>query len=774
MRVFEPLQADDPRQIGPYWIQTRLGSGGMGRIYLGRSRTGRAVAVKVIRAELAEDPGFLRRFAREVALARTVSGFFTAAVVDADPTGSPPWLATAYMPGLSLEAAIEQHGPWPEASLRALGAGLAEALQSIHTAGVIHRDLKPSNVLLTGDGPRLIDFGISVALDGSRLTQTGSLVGTPGFMSPEQLTGAPVGPASDVFCLGALLAYTATGTGPFGIGSWQVLWYRIVHEEPDLTALPDGLRPLVKRCLAKQPEQRPSTATLLEELTRTGTDGTVVTELFTGAAWLPHPVGDALRDDVAAPPPWTGTSDHETPAPPSRAPGDPDRADRPPTSSDDGEDVRATEIPPAVVAVPGLPAVPTRVDPADGVPSGEVPAARRARISRRQAVFALAGVGAAVAGFTGWRLLDTSAEKSLPGASPEKLRWTFTVSGEGVDVPPPAAVSSGGVDASQPATTRGRGTDISPPSVVGGVVLIASRSARSHGGKLHGIDAMTGRRLWEYIGDLSSTLSPPAVADGVVYIGAVGKLYAIDAMTGRRLWEYTGDKSLFSAPSLAVGDGVVCTGGFLGEAQAIDTATRKKRWTYPIDGLLLQPPVIAEETVYIPELKGKLHAVDTTTGKARWSISASLSPLRAPVVADGTLYLAGIGTLQAIDTATGKQRWTSDASSLDSPAVAGGTLYVAGIRGIQAIDTATGKQRWTSDAGGVPGKPRQAVLGPPAVADGTLYVGDSAGALHAIDAATGQQRWSVSTGETALESVAVSGKVAYVTSRDGKLHAVTA
>lgn len=202
MEAFEPLHADDPRQVGPFRIVARLGAGGMGQVYLGRSKAGRAVAVKVVRPDLAGDSEFRRRFAREVAVARTVSGFFTAGVVAADPDGSPPWLATAYVPGLSLDRAVSEFGPWPEASVLALGAGLAEALEATHGAGVVHRDLKPSNVLLAPDGPRVIDFGISVALEASRLTRTDMVVGTPGFMSPEQLTGDPVGPPSDVFSLG--------------------------------------------------------------------------------------------------------------------------------------------------------------------------------------------------------------------------------------------------------------------------------------------------------------------------------------------------------------------------------------------------------------------------------------------------------------------------------------------------------------------------------------------------------------------------------------------
>ncbi|MFF4623509.1 serine/threonine-protein kinase [Nonomuraea jabiensis] len=321
MPVFESLRPEDPRRVGPYRIEARLGAGGMGRVFLGRSKSGRAVAVKVVHPELAADRDFGHRFAREISLARTVSGFFTAGVVDADPEGTPPWLATAYVPGLSLDEAVAEHGTWREEAVLALGAGLAEALESIHAAGVVHRDLKPSNVLLAADGPRVIDFGISVAVEGSRLTLTGVSVGTPGFISPEQLTGDSVGPASDVFCLGAVLAYAARGTGPFGGGSWQGLWYRTVHEEPDLEGLPPRLRSIVRRCLEKRPEERPSATALLDELSDGATGGGALAELYTEARWLPEPVAEAVRTLVAesAPPPEQ-PDDPAPSSPPADAP----------------------------------------------------------------------------------------------------------------------------------------------------------------------------------------------------------------------------------------------------------------------------------------------------------------------------------------------------------------------------------------------------------------------------------------------------------------------
>jgi serine/threonine protein kinase len=262
----DELQPEDPRWIGPYWLEGRLGSGGMGRVYLGRSPGGRHVAIKVIRAELAGDAEFRARFAREVSTARKVSGIFTAPVVDADPDGPVPWLATSYVAGPSLADAVAEHGPLPPASVLRLAAGLAEGLCAIHSAGVVHRDLKPSNVLLAEDGPRLIDFGICRSVATRGLTRTGMVVGSPGFMAPEQAKGGEVGPPSDVFSLGGVLTFAATGEGPFGEGSTPALLYRVVCAAPNTNRLPEEIRPLIERCLAKDPQHRPTAAQLLAEL----------------------------------------------------------------------------------------------------------------------------------------------------------------------------------------------------------------------------------------------------------------------------------------------------------------------------------------------------------------------------------------------------------------------------------------------------------------------------------------------------------------------------
>jgi sugar lactone lactonase YvrE len=237
----------------------------MGRVFLARSAGGRPVAVKVIRPDLAADGEFRARFQHEVAAARKVNGLYTALVVDADVDGPVPWLATAYVAGPSLADKVRLQGPLPAEAVAVLAAGLAEGLGAIHAAGLVHRDLKPSNVLLADDGPRVIDFGISRAAEASALTSTGLVVGSPGFMSPEQASGGDVGPPSDVFSLGAVLTFACTGHGPFGTGSAPALGYRVVHAEPDLADVPPQLRSLVGRCLAKDPAGRPTVAELLAE-----------------------------------------------------------------------------------------------------------------------------------------------------------------------------------------------------------------------------------------------------------------------------------------------------------------------------------------------------------------------------------------------------------------------------------------------------------------------------------------------------------------------------
>ncbi|WP_406443544.1 protein kinase [Streptomyces sp. NBC_01613] len=285
----EKLGAGDPQRIGAYRLLARLGAGGMGHVYLARSDRGRTVAVKLVREELAAQEEFRARFRQEVQAARQVGGHWTAPVLDADTEAAVPWVATGYVAGPSLQQVVgHDHGALPERSVRILAAGLGHALQDIHAAGIIHRDLKPSNVLVTIDGPRVIDFGIARALetvtDGG-LTRTGALVGSPGFMAPEQVRGDRITPACDVFCLGSVLAYAATGQLPFGTANSGVhaLMFRIAQEEPDLEGVPEGIAELVRDCLKKDPDARP---TLDQVLERTGAEDTV-SDGRSRDPWLP-------------------------------------------------------------------------------------------------------------------------------------------------------------------------------------------------------------------------------------------------------------------------------------------------------------------------------------------------------------------------------------------------------------------------------------------------------------------------------------------------------
>ncbi|CAM3587181.1 serine/threonine-protein kinase [Smaragdicoccus niigatensis] len=276
MRALEP---GDPTEIGKYRLLGVVGSGGMGRVYLGRSETGRTVAVKVIRPDLADDDNFRARFGHEVSSARRVSGQFTAAVLDADLEAAQPWLATAFVAGMTLTEAVRRFDRLPDLTVTVLADGLARAIHAVHSAGVIHRDLKPSNVILGLDGPRVIDFGIARAADDSVLTASGQLVGSPSFMSPEQVKGERVGPATDIFAWAGVVVYAARGVGPFGEADTMTMLWRVVQEEPDVSKVPYPLRSIVAAALAKDPADRPTIDELVEMLAPLRPEST--------SGWLP-------------------------------------------------------------------------------------------------------------------------------------------------------------------------------------------------------------------------------------------------------------------------------------------------------------------------------------------------------------------------------------------------------------------------------------------------------------------------------------------------------
>ncbi|MFI9463353.1 serine/threonine-protein kinase [Streptomyces xiamenensis] len=721
--MFAELEAGDPRQVGRYRIEARLGAGGMGRVFLARSPGGRTLAVKVLRAELAEDAGFRRRFAREVAAARRVTGVFTAAVVDADLEGTPAWLATEYVPGLPLGRAVAEHGAWPEPAVLALGAGLAEALEAIHAAGIVHRDLKPSNILLAPDGPRVIDFGISVSDDDGALTQTGVVVGTPGFMSPEQLaTGGRVGPATDVFALGAVLAFAASGSGPFGSGAGHALSYRIVHEEPDLGALPAGVRAVVARCLAKDPGQRPTVAALLEELGRALGDG----ERGPGHGRLPDAVAAALRERPGVPP----------------APPLPTGAPDPHGPTHGGSTAGATPVhPPTALSAPAPPAPPT-TPPAAPRP-GDTPPGR----SRRQLLVAAAALGAGGVGFAGWRLLGGGTDAPSSGGPATGGPAAPGHNRDG-DAPSGAGVAGGTQRWSVPefATT-------SVPAHTDGT-LYAALIAADEPPALHALDTATGEARWRTPLPEGSWFPTPVVAGATVYVSTYGSgLHALNTTSGERLWEFPLPEGQ-GASSPAFADGTVYVGGANGRLYAVDADTGRERWLYHYSrngiGGNIPAPVVADGLVHIGGGEGELFAVDADTGQERWVRPAASDwpVLHSVAVADGTVYFVdSSGTLRALDAAGGEERWAVPFDAAPSrPEVLDGTIYIHDLSdALYALDAADGRQRWSFPLGGW-------VQGNPSVAHGTVCFGGAEGKVYAVDAATGDERWAFDVREPGADS----------------------
>ncbi|MEU5247835.1 bifunctional serine/threonine-protein kinase/ABC transporter substrate-binding protein [Streptomyces asoensis] len=399
----DPLRSSDPARVADHRLLGRLGAGGMGVVYLARTPNGALVALKVLLAEYAEEPGFKERFRREVEVARQVASPWAVPLVDADPDADSPWLATAYVPGPSLGEAVAAYGPLAEPGVRLLGARLAEALGEVHRAGLVHRDLKPGNVLIAHDGPRLIDFGIARTPQDTALTATGMVVGTPGYLSPEQASGPggdDIGPASDVFSLGCVLAFAATGRAPFGSGAVDALLYRAVHDPADLDGMPAGLREVVEACLAKDPAERPDAAGLVERLS--AADGPRDRE---APRWLPEPVTRLIAERSAA---ALALPDIEHTQVPSPAPARPEAApqDTPGPDSD------------------------VRDAPPEADPAGQAPSAgpTDARPAGRRRFLLLAGGAVAVAAGAGtawWAAARDDDAKS--GATAAARRPAHTV-----------------------------------------------------------------------------------------------------------------------------------------------------------------------------------------------------------------------------------------------------------------------------------------------------------------------------------------------------------
>ncbi|MBV6697602.1 PQQ-binding-like beta-propeller repeat protein [Kitasatospora aureofaciens] len=779
MRQLDPT---DPPRIGPYALLGRLGAGGMGVVYLGRSTGGRTVAVKLVRAELAGDQSFRARFRHEVRAARAASSAFTAPVVDADPDGPIPWLATAFVPGIGLDEAVMLVGPFPEHVLRILASGIAEELGNIHAARLTHRDLKPSNVLLALDGPHVIDFGIARAADGTVLTAEGAIFGTPAYMSPEQALGRTVSPASDVFSLGATLVYAASGgRGPFDGGHSLAVLQKVANEEPDLSAVPGGLRLLVAACLAKDPADRPTPRQVMESLA--GEAGPLVQ-----GPWL-HPMLVTAIEKAAAvlapsaappvpPPPAPSAPPHDAPpAPPSGLP-----YDAPPPA---GPPYDAPPVPPydAPRDATGQPTVHLRRPEPALVAAPE--SAPELRPSRRKLLLGLAGGAVAAAGG------GTALYFGLPSSGKSS----------GNQQQPQAAPTPAPTDLTRPIDTKVAATplwtvQLDDPAVQlvgeGDTVLVAG---------MKGVRAFdkTGKPVW---GPLSNYLarswvgggaSAMAVGGGKAYIGGLNSqtdldfsLKAVDLATGNVAWKIAGPHySLQSASVAGLLGGIVYVHGDRTVTStsgnpsspfeyhqaafvwAVDPATRAIRWettyqhTTPIFGQLLVPSSgtrLLWNTASADRTLSKLAALDVNDGgKTVWEqpapgAGATLTSLTyLPAFSDGPHSSAGgdflflTDRLYALDSAGGTVAWKSPGQLGFQSAAAnpdGTVVYAAGqapdkdVVAVQAFDAKSGQVRWS-------GSLQYGSVGNIAVfcVDGNVYVW-TRGRVWALDPDTGNARWT--------------------------------
>ena len=723
-----PLTADDPRMVGEFRLHARLGAGGMGRVFLGHSPGGRAVAVKVVHPHLARDAAFVDRFRREVAAAQAVNGSYAAPVVDAGPDDDPPWLAIAYVAGPSLQDVVTAAGPLPEDAVLKLAAGLAEALRVIHDCGLVHRDLKPGNVLLADDGPRVIDFGIARALDGTVLTSAESLLGTPSFMSPEQAQGQPAGPASDVFSLGGVLYFAATGTPPFGAGHPAVMLYRIVHTEPDLTPLPARLRELIAACMAKDLAQRATPAELSAALMD------VVPPEDSPATFWPAHVAQLIRDHQAGL---------------ALAPRDPGPRDPGPHS-------------PATIRIE--PAAP---EPATDPGPGSGPRPGTLVLERRRVLAALAGAAAGGLAVALWETIGPGTGHSAAGAQ----------------------VTGSQHRAARPGTGLWRvkvNSTVSYLTVAGGVVY-----AGSNRNAVYGLNAATGKQVW-WRATPTTFNGQLAAAGGALVIADPddGGVLGLDAATGKQLWSVPSGKTGAGGVLGLVADGarVFCgyasrsdtTGGVTAFSAAAGTLlwTAKFEQNLDINGGL----AAAGGTVYAATGNGEVYAYRAATGTRLWRVHGKglkFGGNASPLASGGVFYLCSDDkpqVLYAIRAVDGRELWrkplgaTDDASWL---AISDGVLFV-GDSGSQntgylaARNASTGEQLW-----------KAAVTGgvfPVATAGPVVYSGSNDGVLDAWQASTGNHLWSYrgALNSVIASNVVVAGGAVYFGSNDDHVYAVVA
>ncbi|MEV5989658.1 serine/threonine-protein kinase [Streptomyces sp. NPDC052051] len=696
-------EAELPPQVGQYRLETRLGSGGMGVVHLARSASGLRLAVKVVHAEFAQDPEFRGRFRQEVAAARRVSGAFTAPVVDADPEADHPWMATLFIPGPTLSEHVKRNGGLPPERLRHLMAGLSEALRDIHRAGVVHRDLKPSNVLLAEDGPKVIDFGISRPSDSELRTETGKLIGTPPFMAPEQFRSPrEVGPAADVFALGSLIVHAATGSGPFASDSPYLVAYQVVHEEPDLTGVPQDLAPLVTRCLAKEPEDRPTAEELMNALRS-------VSASYDTQAFIPQ-----QRDRSGFRPDQRDDTTHLKIKPPESDPKAPGSR----RTSRRKSLVRRLWLPAVAVlsALAGALVYVGSDEPAVGTPTAAT----------------------STSAFHGWRTELSAAGVTADGMArcvhtPRTLYCTRP------------GVLAAAVDAATGRVRWVRGGTAQrdsprPPVLSGGLLHVMGR----HGTRLTALDPATGTPRWTH--DISPYDGRVAHAAGAVLLtGADGTVTALDAATGEEKWH----RAIPGQPRpvfQSYGDGAayaVSAAGPDTRVTAVDPETGATRWQRRLDGP--QRLVGAHDgAVWLTSYDAQSY----TNAVVRYDVAdrkVRRTPLRVPlqspqtVVHGDTVYLLGYGgALVAVDTRTSAQRWRLETAVTfaSAPVVTGGRLYFSAADGrLFAVDTARGRLLGQTRARpGGKGDSVASSLPAPIAADGKVFATAPDGSLFAVDA----------------------------------------
>ncbi|GGW17624.1 hypothetical protein GCM10018980_32820 [Streptomyces capoamus] len=685
-------EAELPAYAGHYRLESCLGSGGMGIVHLARSTSGMRLAVKVVHAEFARDPEFRGRFRQEVAAARRVSGAFTAPVVDADPEAGRPWMATLFIPGPTLSEQVKRNGPLAPGQLRRLMAGLAEALRDIHRVGVVHRDLKPSNVLLAEDGPKVIDFGISRPKDSELRTETGKLIGTPPFMAPEQFRRPrEVGPAADIFALGSVMVHAATGRGPFDSDSPYVVAYQVVHDEPDLAGVPEGLAPLVLRCLAKEPAERPTPDELMRELRS-------VAASYDTQAFIPAQRAD---EDGRAP----GSAPESAPEPGSRSASPPaarSAAESLPESPPDSAPESLAESAP---------------EPVSAGPSRS--RAARWRLRRgRATVLAAGGLGLALAGvFTAvW----------AAGGNDQAAR------GSGG---PALTAASVGTWTSRPAP----GGEGMPQCAYGAGKVLCARP-----GAVFALSPDDGGLLWRRSVGTATASGPPALSGGLVqpYTDGGSRLAGLDPATGEQVWQ----RRLPAGTTVRYAGGTALLAGADGTLTGVDGATGATRWRGAVPGrggaaLAVFP---GEPAAWVTRTSAdgtstRLTAVDAETGRVRGDVRLR-GWLRPFAARDGAVFLLALdrsyGTEEIVryTPATGATRRVALPAVLDGAhaTVQGNVAYVLATGGsLDAVDVVSGRHLWHLETSVSRGSV-------PVVRDGRVYVTASDGRLLAVDARRGR------------------------------------